>query len=219
MALNLQYKVGIKRQIVNALRAVYESPAFPDQELAQKINIELEYPIIQERYPAIYVNWVEKNIMSFGFDNFTIEDVEGIDQLIRHWVFEGMATLNVMTLDPLERDMISASLLDIMAFCKENSVYRPFRERIYNEEWVSLQLNLGIVTPSGDQVAPCPWANKDEFVYISSYGINGIGEFFTEPDSGGLVRIDQVRPYPYRPDQRIPSGSLDSLDISIPWVP
>jgi len=216
--LNLQYKVGVKRQIVQALRAVYHAPTFPDQEMSQKINVALEYPILQEKYPAIYVNFSERSLYDAGLGHFTIEKIsDGSSRIFRHWLFEGQATFNIMALDPLERDMIAASLTGIMAMGKDVAAYKPFFEQIYDEDFVSLQLNTSAMYPGGETVGPAPWENSNENIFITSYGADAVGSFISEPETGNLIRISEVRTYPYREGQPKPHGSLHPLDVKIPW--
>lgn len=214
MSLTLQYRVGVKEQIVQALRSVYSSPNFPEPDLKKKINIELQFPIVQEKYPAIYVNWIENSVYDAGLGNYQMEN----DELVRHWIFEGEINLNIMATDPYERDILDASLADLLAFRHENTLYRQFMTEIYDGDFVMLQPNLAFLIPGGDQVTPAPWQNTDEFIFISSYSIATVGEFISTPDSSTLLRISDVRTYPYRPDQALPSGSLDSLDRQIPWL-
>ena len=220
MSLNLAYRVGIKRQVINALKAVYLDPNFPDIDLANKINIELEYPIIQERYPAIYVSWQEKSVYDAGLGHYTLEkDFDtGVTNLFRHWIFEGAAILNIMALDPLERDTIAASLADILAFRNDDILFQKFRDELYDEEFVSLQLLLSSMIPGGEEQVPAPWENKNEFVYLTNYTISGVGSFFSNPITSGLIEIGQINFFPYRPDQNIPTGSLDPKDVKIPWI-
>lgn len=217
--LNEQYLLGIKRQVIQSLRKVYDNPAFPDTELANKINIELDFPIIQERYPAIYIAYSEQFIQDAGLGHYTLEsDSTNTVQLYRHWFFSGNIIFNVMALDPIERDEISNSIMNIFAFGKENSIFKPFRDTIYNEDFVSLQPMLSAVNPSGNQTSPAPWGNNTEFIYINSYSISTFGSFISTKDNGTLIQISKVIPYPYTPDQNVPKGSTNSLDTNIPWT-
>jgi len=215
--LNLQYKVGIIQQTIQALRAVYKSPTFPDPELSQKINIEIEYPIIQTRFPAIYVTFNENKVIDGGLGNYTIEDDDsGTPHFFRQWIFEGLINFNIMALDPLERDTLSASLVDIFAFGTDMTAFQPFYDEIYDEDFVSLQLLHAHLLPGGNNISPAPWGNTDEFVYISSYGAATAGSFWTEPDNPQLVPINKIIPYPYTDIQAIPNPQPNNPN---PWFP
>jgi len=210
--MNLQYKVGIKRQVVQSLRKVFLSPNFPDKELANKINLELTYPNVQERFPAIYVSYVDRSVGDSGLGNYSyVNNVDGSAGVARQWIFEGIIILTVLALDPIERDIISATISNILSFGKDDPVYKPFREYIRNEEFVSLQPNLAVLEGGEESEDSSPWENENEFVYRAVYRINTLGSFFTEPANvgGGLIKIEDIRTYPYRSDQDIPAGDLD----------
>lgn len=218
MTQNLQYKVGIKQQFANALRRIMENIAYPDPDIARKLHVELEYPIEREIYPAIYIGYIEREIYNAGLGHYTLEaDDAGIVRKFRHWIFTGSLSVNIMALDPLERDHISAQFVNAMAFSRDDPLWRQFRDEIYDEDFVSLQLLTDQVYAGTDSISPSPWQNKNEFVYISSYSLPCLGSFFTEPTTSDLIQITKVPTYPYRAEDPLPQGSQDPLDQGIPW--
>jgi hypothetical protein len=63
--INTDYKIGLKREIVNALR-----PMFGDQfeypDLRNKVFVGLEYPMKRLQYPAIYITFQEAELRNAG---------------------------------------------------------------------------------------------------------------------------------------------------------
>jgi hypothetical protein len=207
MSLNLQYKVGIKRQVVQSLRKVFESPNFPDKELANKINILLTYPIVLERYPAIYVSYTDKSIKDSGLGNaYFVANADGSQTWTRQWFFQGLINFNILALDPLERDILSAVLANMLAFRLDDPLYGLFKQYVTNEEFVSLQPNFSVFNGGSESERPAPWNNKNEFIYSANYSLDVLGSFYTQPgsDNYDLVTIDDIRSYPYRDDQPAP---------------
>jgi hypothetical protein len=213
MSLNLQYKVGIKRQVVQSLRKVFLSPDFPDPDMANKINVELTYPIVKERYPAIFVSYIDKSVRDSGMGNYYyVSKSDGTTGIARQWFFEGSIRFDILALDPLERDILGAALAGMLAFSKDDQVLGLFRKYVTNEEFVSLQPNFSHLDGGSESVTKPPWDNENEIVYKSSYSMEVLGCFFTDPESaygGNLVTIEDIRAYPYRADQDIPQGTVD----------
>ena len=58
MAIQFDYKTGIKRQIVNSLKTVFDDD-FSIPELRGRVNVSLDYPMEEIKYPAIYITYQE----------------------------------------------------------------------------------------------------------------------------------------------------------------
>lgn len=220
--INMQYKVGIKRQVVQSLRKVFESPLFPDEELRHKINVELEYPIIRERYPAIYISYTDQNVRDSGLGNYYyLINSFGEYGVARQWFFEGTIGLTILALDPLERDELGAVIANILAFGKDDPLWKLFRDSIHNEEFVSLQPILSVLNGGTESVVPAPWQNTNEYIYNASYNIQTFGSFFTASDTvtAGLLKIEDIVSYPYRPGESVPQGHLEpGQEILVDWT-
>lgn len=212
------YKVGVKNEVVDALRQVFLSD-YPDPEFANRVNVTLEYPLSEIHYPAIMVTFNEGtiHIAGVGHRELTNDGKGGGNQMIAHWRFEGTITFTIYALSNLDRDLLSAALVNIIAFHGATSGNSRFYTEIFDSEYIDMQLGMDKITPSGDQVEAVPWDDPTRRLYTASYSVPIIGEFYAVRDTGLLVTIDDVEVFPYRPGQLPPTGSTDPRDINVPW--
>ena len=206
------YKIGVKNEVVDALRQVFLSD-YPNEELANRVQITLEYPLEEVHFPAIMVSFNEGDVHLAGVGHR--EYSEG--QIIAHWRFEGTITFKVMALSNLDRDLLSGSLVNVIAFHHANEGHSRFFEEIFDSEFLDLQIGMGQVSAGGDQVEDVPWDDSTRKLYTATYTIPIIGEFYALRESGVLVTITDVELFPYRPGQVVPTGSQDPRDIDVPW--
>lgn len=206
MPITYSYKVGLKHQIVEALREVFNDPNFPDARY-RGIYVGLEYPYLQEqlKHGAIFVTYEEGLIQNVGVGHVDeAEDQYGNNALARHFRFEGRISFNILALDPVDRDNISAILLNLLAFAPVMPEFSGFYDKIGDAQYVQISLMRDQITPGGEQVGNTPWDTEDERMYGNQYSVALVGEFFSDPDSGDLIEIRQVNLYPFTPGQPIP---------------
>lgn len=210
-----QYKVGIKREIVEALRDVFAE--WPDAQY-RDVSISLEYPNREIHYPHIMVEFSESGIHSAGIGHTEAGFNEaGTFAFYHRWQFEAQIKLTVFALSALERDELSAGIVSLLAFRTELPAFKRFFEEIHDQDFVSLQVMVESLTPGGDAVSDVPWDEPERKLYTSVYSIDVFGEFFVDDLTGDLVRIDEIYTYPYREDQPVPQGSQHPDDIDAPW--
>ena len=219
-ALSLEYKVGVKREIINALRKVF-GPTYPDANLADKIQVISEYPWKEVSYPMIIMQRKPGEIRNVGIGHYEMV-FDGVRPAkLLHWKFKGTLTLEVFALSPLDRDMIITGLMNLLAFGREIPTFSDFHHDLMNGDFVDMQINTEVIEESGDGVAQVPWGTDEEPVFTDSVSVNLLGEFFTNPTTGGLIEIDRVVAYPYRYDQPVPEGSqahdTEHDDRTVPW--
>jgi hypothetical protein len=204
------YKMGLKRQVVNALKPLFGA-TFPIPEY-QNIYVGLEYPMRNADYPAIYVTYREREIQNVGVGYREIAyDDSGQYYPRKRFRFQGDVYFNVMTLSPLDRDRLSAALLNILAFADVKDNFGSFLDRLTSGEYVDLTPNLERIVPEGEQVGDVPWGNEDEKVFMASYGFPVLGEFVSRPTTqtdgatskGDLTEIDSIT---VDPTAEVPDG-------------
>lgn len=190
------YKYALKHQVVEGLKLAFINSPYPQ---FKDIYIGLEYPLEQASYPAIYITYSEGPIRNVGLGNLDIED--SIPTKVRHYWFHGGLNFNVMALDPVDRDILSSLLVQILSMGREMRIYKPVFDFIENMDFITLTMNSETITPNGENVADVPWENSDELLYQSGYQVQMIGNFFTNAETGDLIEIEQVNVNPYREGQ------------------
>ena len=204
--ISYEYKIGVKREITQALRDAVAS--WPDEKLRGNINIVNEWPIKEIKYPMIIVSFQEETIRNIGIAHQELEfDINEVPFVLLHWFFSGSLRFEILAQTPVDRDYIAVGLLNAIAFGKEIAEFQTFWNELYDNDFVALQINTAYITPGGDSISATPWQNTDENIFTTSYSVNLIGEFFSNPSTGGLVEISTVITYPYKADQPIPAGS------------
>ncbi len=192
------YKIGTKREIVNALKPIF-GDNFPIEDLRNKIYVGLEYPNEAIRYPAIYITYSEESIHNAGIGwTPEVTSVGGDLQQYRHWRFGGKINFNIMALNPLDRDRIASMLINLLAAGDQITAFQPFFDEVHDEDWVAITLQTERIIPGGESTEAAPWGDPDTQVFSVKYSINLLGEFVTDPITGGLIQISGVLVSPYR---------------------
>lgn len=221
-AISYEYKVGVKREIINALRDVAE--VWPDERLRGKIHVVNEWPTSEIQYPMIVMKFTENVIKNIGLGHYEVDyDADGTPYKLLHWLFTGQLHFTVYANTPVDRDYVAVGLLNLLAFGNEIPEFAQFHREIDDYDFVALQMNTEHIYPGGDSTEPAPWQTPDDHIFSTTYSVDILGEFFTDPRTSDLVQISKVVAYPYRKDQAIPQGSQEFGpgfdDRTVPWTP
>lgn len=202
-AITDDYKTGIKREIVNALKVVFGND-FPLPEY-RNIYVGLEYPMRPVNYPAIYITFTERELRNIGVGHEEISfDDSGSPFRHKRWWFEGAVHFNVVALNPLDRDKLSAALINVLAFNQDIPEFNVFYNELYDSDYVDLTLMSERIIPGGEQVGAVPWESEDELQYANTYSVNFTGEFTSNPYTGELIQISTIRVSGYNPGEPAP---------------
>lgn len=208
------YKVGVKREIEEALQNLF-GPTYPDTNLRNKVKVHLDFPLEQQQYPAVYLTYNEQTLESAGIGHTESGyDNNGMPVQLRHWRFTGRLNFNVLGRSALERDMVASGIINLLSFGRDTPAFKSFYEDLFNGEFVKLQVLTDSVQPGGEGVTNAPWNTEDERLYTTQYSVPVFGEFWNDPQTGGLIVIENVTLMPYRPDQPVPTGATDPA----PWI-
>lgn len=207
MPLNISYKLGVRREVVNALRPVF-GDNYPDEQLRNRVFVSSEFPLREQQYPAIFVTFSEGPIRNAGIGHVEFEETEGDDPFsfgdnqaprqYAHWLFSGALNFNILAKTPEDRDVLSAGLIQIIGMAAEIEPFNIFYKEIGDNDWIELALLAEEITPGGDSTSPAPWdPEADENIFIASYSVPVFGEFYSDLTTADLIRISEITTYPY----------------------
>jgi hypothetical protein len=206
-----QYTYALKREVMDAMKGIFDS-SYPDEQLRNRVNVTLDYPLEEIRYPAIYITYAEGPIHNMGIGHYELTDETSSKYY--HWWFEGNLVFHVMALSPVDRDMLAAGLLNILAF-KVAPEWSNFHEDLEDADWIVLHPNTDYVTPGGQAETTAPWEDTDQQVYASSYSIAIGGEFYSDAVTGELIQISRIDSYGYLVGDTPPAGADDPAPWSV----
>ena len=217
------YQLGIKQEIIGALRKVF-STTYPDADFVNapgnknRVYIGTEFPLKETQYPSIFITYSEGLLQNAGIGNFDLEvQDDGTTQKIIHWRFEGATNFNIFAKTTTDREMLAAGLINILAFGRDTPEFKPFWDELYDADFVALALYGDSPRALGDSVEQAPWGAAEN-IYTRSYQVTTVGDFWTRPLAGGLVRISDIDMFPYRHDQPVPQGNQTPPNNTSPWI-
>lgn len=211
------YKAQIKREVIDALRDAIKQD-FADWDLVKNVNVSMEYPTEAVHYPRIMVSLNERQLQLAGVGHLEYgEDEHGNPNMQRHYRFMAEIRFEIFALSSLERDELSAVLVNTLVFPNGTDAATKFQQEIFDADFIDMQIMNDKVTPTGDGVEDVPWDDKTRKVYTASYSVEVMGEFYTTHTGTDLITLKDVKLYPYKPGQAEPTGSTDPRDVNIPW--
>lgn len=167
-----------KKVMIRALRATFTS-MYPNTKLAS-MNIDLEYPYLEEHYPGIWVKFSPHKIQSSGLDPNRQTD----DEIYAVWHFEGTFTLMILALSSKERDLISDGLLEAYMFAYLMPSVSPFYTVLQESDLINMTLQSDIITAGGQtESVGVPW-DDDKLAYEDRYSFEVIGQVRSRVQSG-----------------------------------
>jgi hypothetical protein len=203
----VKYKTMVKRTIVDSLRNVFDS-TYPDEQF-QNLKITPEFPLTKVSYPAIHIQFNEEVISNAGVGHAEyFRDPNGDLRKWQHRKFNGSITYNVVTLSPLDRDILSDALIEIFSFGRLNTLQSNFYNTLYGNPddpfsilslLSQLTVNTDEIEAGGESATIAPWDPEDVLVYTSSYTTTVTGGFYNSvPVEGtGTVFVANIDMYPY----------------------
>lgn len=159
-----------KKVMIRALRATFTA-LYPNTKLAD-LNIDLEYPYLEEQYPGIWVRFSPHKIQASGLDPTRHTD----DEIYSVWHFEGTFNLMIMALSSKERDLISDGLIEAYAFATQMPSASPLYTTIQDSDLVNITLQSDILTSGGQtESVGVPW-DDDKIAYEDRYSFEVVGQ-------------------------------------------
>ena len=189
------YKLGIKEEVVNALRAIFND-TYPDALYAGHVDVVSEYPGREVTYPLIVMRFSPQEVKNIGVGHYEF-DPNFPGKRILHWRFSGSITFTVYAESPIDRDAIMAGLTNLFAFGQDIPAFQNFQLSVRNQRFVTLVIMSDSFTEGTDMAMPPAWnMNSNQLLFSNSMTFQVFGEFFTEPSTGNLVEIEEIDVFP-----------------------
>jgi hypothetical protein len=193
----VQYKRIVKRVLISALRTVF-SEQYPDPQLAN-LFVSTTNPLKRENFPAVIVRFNENFVKNAGVSHQEmILNDNNFNQSSRHFYFEGGIQFVLYALSPLDLDVLSDSLIELLAFGRLNSLTDKFFSKVYNDIEDGYQFSIASdqITASGESVTQPVWFPEDMLLYQSSYTVKCHGAFYSLLDKGTVSGyVDEILAY------------------------
>ena len=129
-----------KAQAIKALRDTFDSDFLePD---FRNIKIDLEYPVDEQSYPSIWVDFEplgNLSIVGIGHSEYTTAP-GGSNEAYR-WRFAGHLSFTVVALTSLERDRLVDSLIKVFAFSRSAGL-TTFRQVLEGGQLIALNADF-----------------------------------------------------------------------------
>ena len=197
---------AIKKSVVSALREAITNTSLSFPTKGTQVHIELEYPMAEEQYPGIWVQFATTRLQRMGMaQEFWVRREDGEWNAIQEWQVQGRVTLTVLALSNLERDRIADSLITLFAFSrtpepvitkpnKNTNKYRQFITALDENPYVAMTVNSDVLTGGGQSVnVGVPW-QPDILAYTDAYSFDMVGNFnyvFNNDGTYSLARIER----------------------------
>jgi len=189
--ISYSYKLGVKEEIVNALRRVF-SESYPDPTYRGHIEVVSEYPGQEVSYPLVVVRFQSQEVKNIGIGHYEL-DAAFPGQRVLHWRFQGSLTFTVYGETPIDRDRILAGLTNLFAFGRDIPEFQDFQDDIHDQQFITLTILSDSFTEGTDMAMPPSWnPTSNQLLFSNSMTFQVFGEFFTEPSTGDLIEVDSV---------------------------
>jgi hypothetical protein len=184
-----------------------------------KVHIDTEYPRREESYPGIWVDFEpvgELQTAGIGHVEF-VTGTDGLDHKVKRWTFTGYAVFTIVALSAFERARLVDEVIKVMAFGDMDSARNHFRDLIHDNDYLGMNFDFDQVGVTGkSEMQGTPWGS-DDFVYEISVRMECVGEFVSDVQSEGLVRLSAVHVYPYSTAEPDPGDAPPLSDDSEVW--
>lgn len=187
------YVSAVKTIIREALLATFDDQ-YPNEQF-QNTHVELDYPITNQEYPAIFISYEDSDdLRKVGIHHVeTVDpDTQADVQAFTRWMFKGNVSLTVVSIaTALERDELYDEMIRVVAFGNEDSLVGEFKNYIENNDLIYMVLQTDLMHPRGSSAAPgTPWGT-DEIMFERTLDLELVGEFI--PDMNGeLVYLSAI---------------------------
>lgn len=181
---------SVKRAIVKGVRdALQGSTLHMSAEENLKFNVSIEYPLEEDKYPGVWVQFAIEDLVRSGLgEDYHEKDANGNWVSIRQWMFDGRITLVTAALSAKDCDRLSDAVIAQLAFSRapdqvirnprvDNRQMRGLWTELMNNPYVSMTLGTDRIESGGLTVTNgVPWA-QNIMLYENNFSIKCHGQF------------------------------------------
>ena len=182
-----------KAQARKAMALTFDAD-FVDPDF-RNINVSLEFPVKEQDYPAIWIEFEplgSLSLVGIGHSEYVSSGPEMAREMYR-WRFAGHLSFTAVAMTSLERDRLVDHLVRVFAFSRMDTM-KIFRETIEGGELIALNIDFDQVELRGFSTSPgTPWGT-DEMVYEGTVAMEVAGEFVST-DTVDLVFLSQIETF------------------------
>lgn len=232
----------VLRTVIGALTAVFGA-TYPREPQFQNLKVTPDYPLVLVDYPCVVVEYEPQRVVNAGVGHEEwFPDANMVMRKWNHSRFEGSLNFNVFGLSPLDRDLLSDAVTEVIRFGRLDAHLLPFFDSLYGAStdpvklmFSQLMLNADEIDFGGDSASPAPWQPEDILVYETTMTTTIHGGFYNvlPIDTFGYVTRAKAEPYPqgtqeatieFGPAQPLPfpdpgtvwTNPLEFVDADIP---
>lgn len=203
-----------KRGIMVALREAFANTSLDStQQKDQPLSIDFEYPLTQEDYPGIWVQFSLTDLRRIGLAHEALIQENGVWCPVQEWQFAGRVTLTIVALTSLQRDQLADVLITILAFSRppelpysdggvitqpgqDTRQFRQLMSSLQDNPYVAMTINSDAIRPGGQSVTQgTPWA-QEVLAYEDNYSFDLIGQFNVVFRHDGTYSLQRVEAAP-----------------------
>jgi len=198
---SVQYRRLIKRTLVSSLRTVF-SDQYPDPQL-QNLYISVDHPLKREQFPSVIVSYEESVVKNAGVGHIEeLQDDRFLTIQAKHFMFEGRIKFQCYALSPLDLDILSDSVVELLAFGRLDNLMNKFFDSVFSgvPDTAQISLHSDYLTPLGDSSMSTFWGSEDGLVYQGGYSISCSGGFYNVIKEGDVANyIEDIIVYGSQP--------------------
>lgn len=196
---------SVKTAIVLSVRDALSGISSFDK--GQKVEISLEYPLEEVKYPSIFVQFSVTKLNRSGIGHeIQVQDPDTQAwSFVQEWTFTGRTTLTALALKNIDRDRLSDALVAMLAFARPPELlltnpqadakqHRSLITALDENPYVAMTLQLDTLIPGGQQATPgTPWSD-DILTYQDSWSFDMVGQFNLQLSHEGMYTLARIDP-------------------------
>jgi len=187
------YLTKLKGMLVESLQGTFDAD-YPEPDF-RDVHCSIEYPVDPQDYPGIWVDYEDTAPLQIAGIDHTENSAPDTDLAVNRytrWKYDGYASYTVVALTSLERDRLFDQLVRVIAFGRESTETRAFRDLIETNDFIAANFNFDTIQVRGNAAAPgTPWGT-DEILYERTLNMEVIGEFISDAITGQLVPLSAI---------------------------
>lgn len=185
------YLRALKALVIDALVQTFGTPDnsapvdYPNPLFRNTLNISIEYPVKEQHYPGIWVDYDDAAPLQIA--GIAHKEIDPDGKPYTRWKYAGHVSYTVVALTSLERDGLYDELVRTIAFGAQNRATSKFRQTIETNDLIGCNLDFDTLQPGGAAAAPgTPWGS-DEIIYEKTIQQQALGEFVVDPDDAQVL--------------------------------